>query len=165
MGGALQYFGTASHCPRPRIMRAFKPLMNDVTAHQLPFDKSNQGQKAVLTMSMSRWDYSLYGRMAQVTQGGDPGQLNFGSLGTLMLFEGFAMNIGIQFPYQAVSAFSNMPRGYVFYGCTMESDDLMEEGGTEGQILSLTFEATSVYNPATGGNTLYSTSASFPQGY
>ena len=164
-GGALQFFGTAAHCPRPRIQRAFKPLMNDVMAHQLPFDKSFQGQKAIISMSMSRWNYAMYLQMAQTTQGGDPGSLNFGSLGTLMLFEGFAMNIGIQFPYNAIAAFSAMPKGYIFYGCTMESDDLMEEGGTEGQILNLTFEATSAYNPATGGNALYSVNSNFPQGY
>jgi hypothetical protein len=146
-------------------MRAYKPLMNDVMAHMLPFDKSFQGEQAIISMSMSRWDYALYLRMAQPTLGGVPGTLNFGSLGSLMIYEGFAMSIGLQFPYQAISAFSAMPRGYVFGACTMESDDLVEEGGTEGQILNLTFSATGVYNPATGGSSLYTIASSFPQGY
>lgn len=161
----LQFFGTAAHVPRPRILRAFKPLPNDVSGHILPFDDSNQGQRAIISMAMSRWSYALYLQMAQVTAGGDPGTLNFGSLGSLMNFEGFAMQVGIQFPYQAIPAFSSMPPGYVYHGAKMASDDILEEGGTEGQILSLAFECTSVYNPATGGNTLYTVGGQFPKGY
>jgi hypothetical protein len=146
-------------------MRAFKPLMNDVMAHMLPFDKSFQGEKAIISMSMSRWDYALYLRMAQPTLGGVPGTLNFGSLGTMMIYEGYAIRIGIQFPYNAVAAFSGMPAGYVFNACTMEADDISEEGGTEGQILNLSFEATGIYNPATGGSNLYSIGGPFPAGY
>lgn len=164
-GGALQFFGTAAYVPKPRIVRAYKALPNDVMAHQLPYDRSFQGEYAVVSMSMSRWDNALYALMAQPTLSGTPGTLGFGSLGTLMVFEGYAMKLGIQFPYQAISAFSGMPQGYIFHAAMMESDDISEEGGTEGQVLGLTFYCQSVYNVTTRGSSLYTTAGSFPAGY
>src|SRR5271166_2091675 len=81
-GGSLQFFGTAAYVPKPRIMRAHKPLPNDVAGHILPFDNSYQGQKAMIVMAMSRFDWGMYIKMAETTQGGDPGIDNFGSRGS-----------------------------------------------------------------------------------
>lgn len=157
VSSSLSYLGTAERAPHMTIMPEYIGLGNDLGGHVIPFDTAYSGKHAVISCMLTRWDEAvLTAIMANDESGQGVGGVDQrGDIGSLMLQENFAMTVTVQFPYQAITSYTNMPPGYRFWACVLESPVSFDTIGTEGRKMLINFHAYRVYNASDGSLTLY----------
>lgn len=166
IGGTIFFLGTGERAPRISIKREYEALRSDIAGTRLGLDQSFQGQEAFVTVKLTRWNETILTRLQDSTGafGVTPGSDNMGDVGTLMVFEGQAFPLWVQFPYgagqfAAKTAYANPTNGaqmggYHFFAAILEGEQVLE-GGTDPASVSLTFHCYRVFSPTTLSLALY----------
>jgi hypothetical protein len=149
------WLGTSERAPRIRIYHTYKDIFNDIGGRKVPFDKQWQGDYAVITAVLNRFDYAIYNELATIIQGNStPGAQAPNVLGSILGQEGLYQQLYVKFPYQALSAFAALPPGYRFPGASFEGpDDFVI--GLEDQKIAVMWVANRVYNNSNQSMLLY----------
>lgn len=137
--GGASYLGTADDSPEIWIEGGWRPLFSDRRGKQLPAEMLATGEQAYVRVSLTRWDESVYASLA-VRPGFDllglnsRGKMSLDDIGSLMLAEGQAHNLWVQFPYQQFPGFNGLPAGYRFPGSWLEEPDKRRPGLGENTL-------------------------------
>ena len=157
VAGSLSYLGTAERAPAMAIHPAFVDLQNDLGGHAgVPIDAAYSGSYGTISMMLTRWDQSVLNSVmaADDGSGATKGKDANTDIGTLVLQENYAMTVSVQFPFQAISAYSGMEPGYRWWACLLENVDF-NTIGTEGRKVFLSFRALRVFTVSDGSFTLF----------
>lgn len=147
------YLGTGERAPRVSRLREFEPVMNDLAGTRVPFDMLAEGQQALITVKLTRWDdavlQAVEARSSAAPAGGIAGP---GSTGALMIAEGWAFPLWLLYSYgpqgpAAKAAMGTLRPGFHFFATWLEGPQ-DGEGGTDPATELLVFHAIEVY---TGG--------------
>jgi len=156
----LSWLGTGKVAPRIRIRRRFRPIYQSDAGKQVEYDKAYSGQDAIIEMKLNNWNEYTYAQLAarvnQRSQGGGPrGVDTQDSIGSLMLTEGLAYMLFIQFPNAAkpVMQAAGMPAGYRFFAAYPLIEDVRP--GLPANELQLTWHALKLYDFRTGNQWLF----------
>ena len=147
------YLGTATHCPKPTIERAWKGIPSSAAGLMIDSEFAYMGEEAHIYMVLSRWNELVYEKYTNQFQNVNIGILEYVDIGGLLIAQQVGLTLSIVFPYEGT--YKGMPAGYRFLNVMMTQDDLLEEGGNEPRQLGLHFHATSVYDDKSDIWTLY----------
>lgn len=144
-GGAPLFLGHGERGPRIRIRRNYRDVFSDPGGDAVPFDRANQGEMAVVSISLTRWNERTYRVMAAATTTGaggnlgNRGQQDPGELGSLMIAEGLAYELWLRFPFTAktVYAAAGQPAGYHFWRAMLDQEDDLDDLGPKARRLGL----------------------------
>jgi hypothetical protein len=161
------FLGTCESAPRIQHTPRFSPVMNDIAGDQEPYDESYQGKSGLIFGDLTVWNWNvlsaLFNRPATVgaaagatADGVDP----VGAVGSLMITEGLAYTLWVQFPYaagaqaHAVFAAGGMVPGYRYQAAWLVGPDEIDPG-TKPNKVHVQFRARRAYNPTSGAFILY----------
>jgi hypothetical protein len=160
-GSAPVFVGHAEQGMSIDIRAGWEPVMNDLAGTKVPFDMSYQGEEAILSGTLTRWNEAVVAAMAarwnaQASFLGGPqrGSENTFARGTLMLTEGAAFPIWLNFPLSSIAAFATLPDGYRFAAGFLESPDRLEPG-TRPYKIQMIWHCLAVFTPSNGSFLLY----------
>lgn len=159
------YFGTCEDAPYIEIIPHYEDVRNSIGG-TVPFDKSYQGELALIDLDLNRYNEGVYATLAarpRAGAGGGPRGTNVaGDVGTLMLTEGFCTGVYVKFDYGAAGAApkqafigGGMPFGYHFPFCVPAGPDKLKGLGTTPRKTNVMLFALRGFNPATQTFTLY----------
>jgi hypothetical protein len=154
----LMYLGTCKKAPKIIGRPGWQPVHNDIGGPVIPFDVSFQGEEAFTFTELTRWNETVYARLAARPHRGQARGNNLpGDVGSLMQTEGLNLGLYVYFPYVAKPAYlaGGMPAGYRFPFTTVEGPDEFSELGTTPRELTLVFHHLRQYFPKTGQLLLY----------
>jgi len=155
------YFGTCEDAPQVQIIPKFEDVYNSIGG-TVPFDKSYQGEVALIDLDMNRYNESVYGILAARPRVGTRGVNIAGDVGTLMGTEGYTIGVYLKFDFGAAGAApkaaytaNGMPPGYRFPGGIPIGPDRLQNLGTRPRKTNVVFFAIRIWNPATQAFGLY----------
>lgn len=146
--------GTCQQAPQIELIRAYTPVMNDLAGQVLPMDEIWQGERAIISLPLNRFQLATVLRMQSLPNfNGLPGQNTSIDIGTAMAQEGNTWPFYMVFPYATgVTARASMNNdlmpGYRFWSCKLVDADKIKPGTTEMSEI-LTIQADRAY---TGSN-------------
>ncbi len=144
----------------------YLPVMNDAAGLSLPIDEIYGGCDGWVSGKWNRFNMTTYARLsAHVT--GPAGTDAVGDRGTLMLQEGAAFSVAVQFPFSAKPSMQSagpgpMQQGYLFSKCWVKGNSLpalgMKDEELDLRFYSLALPVFSSQRAGGGlGFTLYTT--------
>lgn len=154
------YLGTALTKPRIEILRSWEEIFADNQGQGHPADLAYQGMGALITVALSRWNETVYQRMAREgIAGSRPGTEEYDSIGKLLVRQCLRQQLYLIFP-KADSEFYEQgtgltgngglfPKGYLFRAVTLVNPDALEPG-TDVLCRILQFRAIRVRNRDSG---------------
>lgn len=152
------YLGTMLEAPKHRMTPKWSPVMNDIAGDQEPFDMAYQGQSTDIFGDLTVWNWPvLKACKSRPVMGTLDGFEPFGSVGTLMITEGFAYQLWLDYPYyrrKAAFADQGAPAGYHYFASWMVGPD-EEDPGTKPNRIHVQFRCQRVYSPLNGSFSLY----------
>jgi hypothetical protein len=151
-----KFLGWCEEAPEIDVQQKWVPVFTDVGGNQVPTDKSWQREIGFIGMSLSQFNRFPYysatyqprpaTSLAGVDNPAFRGLASPGDVGTLMLTEGQAIVIYVQFPYAVKPAMgggagppAGMEQGYRFFAGTLEGFD-PGPTGTKPQIVTMAWE-------------------------
>ena len=152
-GGSTPYFfGHTEGTPDFKKRPYFEPVMSDLSGTKVPFDILLEGEDAIISGVFTRYNESVYAAMDSI------GNLNpaFRGIegtyerGSLMLAEGLAYPLYMQFPFSAKAAMAGLPPGYRLFAAYL-IDNGMPSNGTRPKKLALSWHCMPVFY-LTGSN-------------
>lgn len=165
---APAYLGTCEESPEIDLIAMEKEVINSLGGVGIPFDSAYQGEIAIITAVLNRYNEAVYQGMANRPAGFSrpptPGINTAGDIGSLYLTEGLAFTTWILFtfgangyaPQPAMNAAPNgIPPGYRFWATRLLGPNRIRSMGTTPKKLVLTIGALRVFNPAAQTFTLY----------
>lgn len=161
------YLGTCERAPRVSRTRKHRDLLNDLGGDEA-FDAAYMGSGAFVTAKLTRWNERT---LLMIENSAFPNTLldvggtdTIGEIGTLMVTEGQALQLWVQYSYAQgqlapKAAYNNpisgaMRAGYHFLNAFLDSPD-DHDGGTDPATEAIVFRCMRGYNPTTGTLTLY----------
>jgi hypothetical protein len=141
---SAEYFGTGERAPNIRIRRGWSPVFNDLSGTEVPFDMMYESQEAFVTVTMTRWNEPCFQRLSSMPNPATANAFggvfldNPGDIGSLMLTEGLAFQLWLQFPYASKTSYGAnnvLPPGLHFYSAWFEGPDEWEVGTTSNKRL------------------------------
>lgn len=157
-GGALQFLGwsedgvTSTHRP------FFEDVKSDLAGPLMPTDVQVMGEDAIISMNLKVFSWSAWEKIASrvpAAVGGAPGGYPFGSIGALMVSEGYAYRLLIYRPYAAKQVFLNagMRPAYNYFASWLLGPDDIKQS-MRAMAHRTIFRAISVYQgiPSTSGS-------------
>lgn len=133
------YLGTSEAAPEIVVDYRYTPIMTDVSG-ELPHDRIYAGSEATISAVLTRWNESVMKRlMSNPKFLGIRGKEEFGSVGSMMGYEGYAFPLWIKFPYVTKDQSTDMPPGYRFWSCVFMPDKIMP--GTKAKRHQVMFQA------------------------
>lgn len=126
------HLGTCEQAPKRIRNPEWSPLMND-EAGQMPYDFSYQGEICVIAGALTKFN-PLVLKAAQSRPrhfSPTPGTISRGDIGSLMIREGLAFNVWLDFPYYRKPAYAGGVGGVVgerFLAGFMQGPDELEPG-------------------------------------
>jgi hypothetical protein len=126
--------GWAEKFPRIQIRPAFSPVFCDLGGQRVPLDYMFEGEEAIITADVIRFNegtYRIIADRAATGLGGNLGARGYsdpGEIGTLMVQEKIAYPLWLPFLYAAKALMPGMPSGYHFFRCFLEGPDELEQG-------------------------------------
>lgn len=151
VGYAPRYLGTAEKSVRGQRNLEYEPVFNDIGGTRIPIDTSFQGEQWFISADVSRWDMASYNLLATVPRpSGTLGQNAGGDLGTLMIQEGCAYPLWIQFPYGggAKVAYAGLEAGRRFFASYLLGPEVLEPMGTQPHKRRLVWHCLRLLAPA-----------------
>lgn len=145
------YLGTAEQAPDIQIKANWEPVHNDV-AGLTAYDFLSSGTEGIISVTLTRWNDPVYAALAaRSSVGGIAGRESAAERGTLMMTEGIAAPLWIQFPFGlggalAHPAMATLPPGYHFYAAFLESPDRLNPG-VRAYKVHLQWHCIAVYSP------------------
>lgn len=140
------FLGHGERAPKIRRRRATVKAMTD-HAGAIQADTAYAGQMAMVSVSLTRWNESVLTLIRDVAR--EPGAASFegtdlpGDIGSLLLEEGKAYRLWLEFPNNLKAAYQRaangiLPPGYQFFAAHLDdSDD--EENGYGPRKINLTW--------------------------
>lgn len=125
------YLGTAETKPDIDIKGEVEGVMNDVAGSKLPMDELWEGEEAMISFVLTRWNMPVVlSLMSQPDPFGGAGGVNAqDDVGTLFLTENYSFPFWVRFPYAASKgAMAGMVFGYRFWACKILSPKKIEPG-------------------------------------
>lgn len=154
-----KFLGTAEREPSIDIRPAFSPVLNDLGGQRVPFDMIYDGEEAFVSGLINRFNESVYAQLAArpAHLAGRRGNNISGEIGTLMVQEGKAVTLWVQFPYVAKAAMLGglMPAGYRFRAAYLEGPDALRPLGTTARKIGMMFHAIRIFSAVDGSFALY----------
>jgi hypothetical protein len=147
------------------IIPVYKEVRNDIGG-EVAFDMSYQGEHAIISVDLNRWNEPVYSMVAARPGLGysaaGRGTNVLGDVGTLVLTEGLGLTVWLLFqfgtsggaPKIAMNS-GGMPPGYRFLATVPFGPDRLSPLGTRPRKVNLTFAAIRAWNPASQTFTLY----------
>jgi len=155
--GSATYLGTAEDPDQTSIAieSAWTPVFSDKRGPRLPATMLHGGEQAFIDFALNVWVEQAYARLAaRPTIGDTRGKVAAADIGAMLMEDGLAFTLWLQFPYADLSAYAGMPKGYRFPGCYLQKPDRLTSLGTTDRLLSLGIHALEVAD-ADGNLTLY----------
>ncbi len=165
-GGTYLLLGTAKGGVFVEPQPHYLPVMNDAAGLSVPIDELYEGSDGFISGKWNRFNmftYSFLSTFGSDVQGTDA----VGDRGTLMLQEGFAFDVIVQFPFAAKASMQNaasgpMQQGYWFKKCYVKGNSLpalgMKDEEVDIRFYSLALPVFSSQRAGGGlGFTLYTT--------
>lgn len=155
LAGTPQLLGYCETAPRIRITPRYSPVMSDLAGDQIPADWLYQGADADILGDLTIWNWSVLELLMSrpSTTANSAGVDLEGAVGSLMVGEGFAKTLWVQFPYASKTLFSGqMPAGYRFVATWLMGPDEFDMG-TKANKVHVQFHAARTYKD--GKWTLY----------
>lgn len=161
LAGPAVFVGHAERTPSVQIKPSFSPVYCDLFGQRVPADFLYDGEEAMISADVTRFNESTYAFMAQrpdaTIAGARRGSNIPGDIGTLMVAEGYAYSLFLRFPYAAKPAFSTgsggaMPAGYRFLAAFLEGPDDLGPLGTTNRRIRLNWRAARVPSVVTGSS-------------
>jgi hypothetical protein len=142
-----QFLGNAEQSPDISIRPEFEDLHVTISGTRIPLDRSFQGESAVVSVAMPRYDEAVYAAIADRVRCGLPrGSYPATALGTLMIFEAAATQLWIRFRYghgntaKGAMTAGGMPAGYHFFGAILQGPDELKQLNTKNRLTVLTWQ-------------------------
>jgi hypothetical protein len=150
------------------ILPTYADAFNALGGVGVPFEKVYQGEVAVVSANVNRWNAATYLALANRPRspysGGaanPPGTNMGGDVGSMILTEGLNLGLTLQFqfgskgsaPKPALIA-QGLPDGY-FFPAAIPVHDVLEPLGTMPEVLNITFACIRAYDPLTQTFVLY----------
>jgi hypothetical protein len=132
------FLGTGREPPHFRIRRGWIPIFNDLQGPVIPSDVMYAAQEALTIVDMNRYDpvvMATIRSMPNVT--GSAGTNVFGDIGTLMITEGAAFTLVLNYPYAALKPAmraAGLVNNVIFPGTWLEGPDDEDQGTTDKKI-------------------------------
>lgn len=153
------WLGTCEVRPKIFVRRKFRGVYTSDTGRQVDYDKAYAGRDALIITEMNNWNENAYAAVATRLNARE-GVLHRGvdtidSIGGLLLSEGYAFLLFIQFPYsgKTLMAAGGMPAGYRFFAAYPLEE--VVQPGLKANTLRLMWHALKVYDPLTGNQWLF----------
>lgn len=156
------YLGTTTHCPKPELERAWRPIPSSYRGLTQHSEHAFMGESGSIYMALSRWDESVYSLCASFAGMASRGSFDGSAIGGLLMAQAVGIRVHILFPYTNFG-YKSMPKGYRYLDCVLVHDDLLTEGGAEGRVLGLAWRAHAVYNQAEDIWNVYDQSVTTPK--
>lgn len=160
---SILFLGHSQRGCRIEDVYEWEPVLNDVSGTRYPFDMAFEGVESFVSCELTRWNMPVLRLLEQVPAVSAalgapvavPGTSQFGDLGTLMITEGMAPMLYIQFPYSVIKpAYATQPVGRRYLAAFLERD-VSDKLGTQARVQPLTWNCKRVFRPATYANLLY----------
>lgn len=156
----IAYLGTCERAPVIRITPHYRPIHSSRYGQYVPVDHAFIMEEASVSGVLNVWNESVYERLTirpkTVGEFVERGQFFSYDTGTMMLADGVAFGLWLQFPYYSKDFGTEFtsPQGYHFYGAwLMGPDDIFS--GTKAARRAVQFYAAPVYDPSDGSSYLY----------
>lgn len=164
-----QYLGTSEFSPHVELVPMYEDVFNAIGG-RVPFDKAYQGEVGIINFRLNRFNYLMYQALAArprsplaVGTGPALGVNAAGDVGSLVLTEGLALGLVLQFQFGAqgqspkpAMVTGAMPAGYYFPAAVPIGPDKHDPLGTLPEVIDITFFALRAFNPITQTFGLYS---------
>lgn len=157
----IRFVGTGETAPDIELKRAYSPAKNDLAGTIIPMDEVYEGQEALITVTVNRYNLSTILAMQAASEanfGGTPGYDTAGAIGSLMAQEGNTFPFYVVFPYATRPTMAGMMAGYRFWSGKLVGPDTVKPGTKEKQILLMvkcmrayTASPSPLSGPALGG--------------
>jgi hypothetical protein len=158
------FLGHCERSPSVQIRPYYSPVFSDFAGQRVPLDEIYDGEDAVISLDLTRYNEAVYTAMAARPSGMSPlgpnaprGANAPGDIGSLMLLEGYTFDLWLTFPYAAKAVFSSgatggpMPAGYHMPACYLEGPDDLGPLGTTARRLRLNFHALRTFASGSAG--------------
>lgn len=140
-GNSPVFLGTGETAPDIEIRTQWEPLMNDLGGSKVPFDYLCEGEEAIVSVELTRWNEKVLKAIQARphASGGPRGTQNYLDIGSLMLTENLAYTMWLYFPFSQKAAFQNaangaMPEGYRFPATFLEGPDVRRVGTKANKV-------------------------------
>lgn len=105
------YLGTCENAPEIQLGPEYEPVRNDLSGKKKPFDMQYQGEDALISLDLNRYNENVYQLIANRPFRGVPGADGPFDIGTLIGTEGAAIALWLTFPYALKPAMANSANG------------------------------------------------------
>lgn len=127
--------------------------MNDITGPMKPYDMLYVGKDATVFGDLTVWNWAIWDSIRKLpgTVAASFDDQDIDDIGTLMMTEGYAYHLWLQYPHfrKAAMADGNMPPGRHFIN-TFLIGPHKESPGTKANTVHVQFYAWQKYDPSTG---------------
>jgi hypothetical protein len=152
------FLGHSEKGPSFQVRPQFSDVFVDLGGQNVPFDVVYQGEDALVTVDLARWNQNVLALIQDIATlgagGNAPGNDPSGAIGTLMLTEQKAYPLYLRFPYASKAAFSTGPSGAEPPGYRFLFAMLQEDGfpdlGTKARKQHLVWHCLRAFNPSQG---------------
>jgi hypothetical protein len=155
--GGMYFLGSCEKAPQVLINPKWMPHLSDLNGGMIPFDVSCAIADAQVTMTLTRWNESVYKfYTTNPIYSGTRGSWAAADVGRLMLHEARAACLWCYFPYSSLKEYGgsyNQPGGYRFIATWPTAESVMSGSTLSKRMLQV--YASPVYNPANGNWKLY----------
>jgi hypothetical protein len=154
------YLGSAEETPTINIERSFRPWYDDEMGNTNPADDLYDGDSAVVSADVNRWNEPVYAFIASLVNraplGGVRGLNLAQEIGTSMTMEGFSYPLWVQFPFAAKPAMAQggLPFCYRFFNAHLTNDRL-EPLNNEPRKTRLIWQCRRILDVVSGVAALY----------
>jgi hypothetical protein len=156
--GSPVFLGTCENGVTIRAIPEYENVMNDFGGTRKPFDRIYEGEDALSVGILTRWNEPVYRALESIPNfGGVPGVNQPGDIGTMMITEGYAYTVWLEFLFssgragytKAAWVAGGFPAGYRFPFSWLEGPKERETGTRAGKI-HLTFYHGRGFDPVSG---------------
>lgn len=149
---SILFLGTGEEAPEINLHREYEPVRNDLSGTVLPMDETYEGQEAMVSVVMNRFNWLTLLRCQTASEANfgslTPGSDVAGAIGSLMAQEGQTFPLYCVFPYATRASMATMPLGYRFWSAKMIGPDNIK-GGTRNKKIHCQFKCMRSYTAST----------------
>ena len=157
-GAVFQFLGYSESGVRINWIRHFENTMTDKAGTMMPADKQFMGYEALISADLTQFNYSVLDAYVRPTiRLSAVGEMDFGTLGQLMLQQNNTYRLNIRQPYANPAVWSGSNNTNPFPGLIENFHflhafllDESEPVGTKRKVIPIVWYAMTYVNPATG---------------
>lgn len=156
----IKYLGMCEQAPQRTTVANHQPLMTDATGPAVPYDQMFVGETGIIAGQLVVWNEVILNLIrTRPFFGGTPGTFAAGSIGTLLLTEGYTMHLWLMYQYYSKAIFGGdgaTVRGYHYPCVTLVGPD-QDDLGAKINRRHVQFQAWPAFKLSDGTSILYDT--------